>query len=161
MWSPNNRKNQNLKTLFYYDTLSPCQNSITCYELLPAFLSNKISEYDDTRQEIMCLVTTNMLLTSDDPSWLQATLPVKFGGLGICSAVQVATSAYLSSVAASEDFVLHRHKVAPSIDSALSHWSGKYHLISPPLGTASSHEKCWDTLTAAALAASLLDLIPK
>ena len=133
MWSPNDRKIQNLvKTLFYYDTLSPLKNSITCYEVLPAFPSNKISEYDDTLQEMMCLIT-NMLLTSYDPSWLQATLPVKFGGLGICSAVQLATSAFLSSVAASEDFVLHRYKVAPSIDSALSHWSGKYDLIPPPL----------------------------
>ena len=122
MWSPKDRKPQNfVKTLVLLRYSSPCQNSITCYELLPAFLSNKLSEYDDTLQEMMCL-GTNTLLTSDDPSWLQATLPVKFGSLGICSAVQVATSAYLSSVAASEDLV-----TAISIDTRCC----PFNLLSP------------------------------
>ena len=45
-----------------------------------------------------------------DPVWLQATLPVKLGGLGIWSAVQLAPSAFLASAAASSDLV---HRIVP------------------------------------------------
>ena len=41
---------------------------------------------------------TNSTVMSDDRAWTQATLPVKLGGLGVCSAVEVASSAYLASL---------------------------------------------------------------
>ena len=37
-------------------------------------------------------------LVSDDRAWTQAALPVKLGGLGVRSAVEVAPSAYLASL---------------------------------------------------------------
>ena len=50
-------------------------------------------------------------------------------------------------------------KLAASSELALSHWSEKNDLI-PTQGTAACCDNCWDTLIAAALAASLLDSIP-
>jgi len=43
----------------------------------------------------------------DDPAWTQATLPVRYGGLGFRSTVQLAPSAYLASAAASSGLVSH------------------------------------------------------
>ena len=48
---------------------------------------------------------TNCPLVQDEKAWLQASLPVKLGGLGIRRAVQVAPSAYLSSTAATSNLV--------------------------------------------------------
>ena len=39
----------------------------------------------------------NINLTSEDSSWIQATLPVRYGGLGIMSASFLAPSAFLAS----------------------------------------------------------------
>ncbi len=50
---------------------------------------------------------TNIHFGEDDPAWVQATLPVKMGGLGIRNAVQLAPSAFL---AASSDLV---HRIVP------------------------------------------------
>ena len=39
--------------------------------------------------------TFNIHLAESDPSWTQSTLPVRHGGFGILSAVQLAPSAFL------------------------------------------------------------------
>ena len=70
----------------------------------PCFLSNVLTKYDDTLRETLSIVT-NTRLAAEDPAWIQATLPVKLGGLGIRSAVQIAPSAYLASVATSAELV--------------------------------------------------------
>ena len=48
---------------------------------------------------------TNTAVESDDRAWMQATLPVKLGGLGVRSAVEVAPSAYLASLHATSALV--------------------------------------------------------
>ena len=52
-------------------------------------------EYDNTLWSIVA-EETNTALMSDDRAWMQATLPLKLGGLGVCSAVEVASFAYLA-----------------------------------------------------------------
>ena len=47
----------------------------------PCFLSGKLAEYDSTLRAIISSVT-NTPLTQKDEAWLQATLPVRFGGFG-------------------------------------------------------------------------------
>ena len=54
---------------------------------------------------------TNSHLTYEDHAWTQATLPVKYGGLGIGIAAQLAPSAFLASAAGSSDLV---HQLLPS-----------------------------------------------
>ncbi len=65
----------------------------------PCFLSRKLEEYDFTLCSIMSKIT-NTPLTLNVKAWAQATLPVRFGGLGVRSATVLAPSAYLSSSAA-------------------------------------------------------------
>ena len=68
----------------------------------PCFKSPVLESYDDCLCEILGSVTNN-LLERDSPAWVQASLPVKLGGLGIRSVVGVAPSAYLASSHASVD----------------------------------------------------------
>ena len=63
----------------------------------PCFLSERLEAYDDTLQPVVSSVT-NTLLHKEDHAWLQATLLVKLGGLGVLSAMQVAPSAFLASI---------------------------------------------------------------
>ena len=76
----------------------------------------------------MCAVV-NIHLGVDDLAWLQATLPVKLGGLGIRSAVMVAPSAFLASSHASSDLVStilpprFNSLPSPLLEEALSMWS--------------------------------------
>ena len=70
----------------------------------PCFLSNVLTKYDDTLWETLSIVT-NTRLAAEDSAWIQATLPVKLGGLGIRNAVQIASSAYLASVVPSAELV--------------------------------------------------------
>ena len=65
----------------------------------PCFLSSQLDEYDSTLRTILSRIT-NCPLVQNEKAWLQAALPVKFGGLGVFRAAQVAPSAYLSSTAA-------------------------------------------------------------
>ena len=80
----------------------------------------------------------------------QTTLPVKFGGLGIRSAVQLAPSAFLASAAVTSDLV---HQIHPprftgipysGREDALSCWSLR-HSEEPPSGDAAHQQKACDT----------------
>ena len=115
-----------------HDALLLLRNSFAIPQLLyllrtsPSFLSPSLKVYDDVLGSIVGTIANTGL---DDNAWNQASLPVKAGGLGIRSAVQLAPSAFLSSAAASTDLV--RHILPPRfgpqdllhVDSALASWS--------------------------------------
>ena len=61
-------------------------------------------EYDNTLWSIMGEVT-NTAVVIDVRAWKQASLPVKLGGLGVRSVVEVAPSAYLASLDATSALV--------------------------------------------------------
>jgi len=69
----------------------------------PCYNSDVLMKYDslirDTLQSILNI-------TLSDTSWLQATLPIRNGGIGIRLATQVALPSFLSSVASCSDLVL-------------------------------------------------------
>ena len=97
----------------------------------PAFLSSKLKEYDT----MLCSLLSSLLNISIDvncPSWIQASLPIRLGGLGFRSADQLAPSSYLSSAAASRCLVnlifstTFLSQVSPHSDEALSVWSSKF-----------------------------------
>ena len=93
---------------------------------------------------------------------MQATLPVKLGGLGVRRAVQVAPSAYLASSAATADLVSallpmsHQSLPVPSVDVARTKWS-QGHSFLPPTGADALKEKNWDGVITANTASTLLD----
>ena len=128
----------------------------------PSFLSPNLKDYDDVLRSIVGTIANTHL---DDNAWKQASLPVKAGGLGIRSAVQLAPSAFLSSAAASSDLV--RHILPPRfgpqellhIDSALASWSlDQDH--PPPVAPASHRQKVWDAAKVSATANELLENAP-
>ena len=82
----------------------------------PAFLSSVLESYDDTLASMVSQITNNTIRT-DDPAWLQASLPVGNGGLGIRSAVHLAPSAFLASADAASTVI--RQLLPDSIDSSV------------------------------------------
>ena len=93
---------------------------------------------------------------------MQATLPVKSGGLGIHSAIHLASSVFLSSASASNDLV---HHILPPrfvckeilhVDAALTSWSHG-HDHPPPEGLFARRQKVWDACKVSAMADTLLE----
>ena len=130
----------------------------------PCFLSPVQKDYDDVLRSTLSAIT-NIHFGVDDPSWTQATLPVKMGGLGIRSAVQLAPSAFLASAAATSDLV---HLIVPpylqslsipNVDEAKDLWS-LGHGQSPPEVTSQHQQRAWDIPKMSALAESLLENAP-
>ena len=115
----------------------------------PCFLSLRLSVFDEVLRRMLSRVT-NICFPSDDNLWLQASLPVQYGGLVIRCAVQLAPSAFLSSCEGSSDLV---HQIlpqtfgflsCPEVDLALLKWS-KGHTESLPLAPLSHSQRAWDT----------------
>ena len=115
----------------------------------PCFLSSSLKIYDDELRATVCS-SFNIQLAESDPSWIQSTLPVCHGGLGIRSAVQLAPSAFLASAAASSGLA---HLILPAnmqppqlsyVDEALASWSQGCQ-EQPPTDAAAHHQKTWDS----------------
>ena len=127
----------------------------------PCFLSPALEVYDKTLRSIVSGIT-NIHFEEPHPAWLQATLPVKLGGLGVWSAVQLAPSAFLASAAASSDLVCHivpptlQSSPIPFVEKADRQWSVGDSVLLPE-GTARCRQKVWDTIKAKILADALLD----
>ena len=107
-------------------------------------------------------IITNILFGDDDPAWLQVSLPVKFGGLGFQSAVQLAPSAFLASAAASFNLVSQilparlQSRPTPYLDVTLSRWS-QGHDIPPPSGSTTCIQKSCDATIVSTAVESLLE----
>ena len=129
----------------------------------PCFLSSSLKIYDDELRATVCS-SFNFQLAESDPSWTQSTLPVRHGGLGIRSAVQLAPSAFLASAAASSGLA---HLILPAnlpanmqppqlsyVDEALAAWSQGCQ-EQPPTDAAAHHQKTWDTIRVSSIADTL------
>lgn len=93
---------------------------------------------------------TNTDLT--DVQWIQASLPVRYGGLGIRRVSLLAPSAFLASAAGTRDLqdrILHRCDVAAdsAVDHAFEQWMithGGQSDVSHPVGTSAAKQREWD-----------------
>ena len=161
------RVSEKFVALSAHDALILLRNSFAIPKLqyllrtAPCFQSESLVEFDNALRSIMSEVT-NTAMVSNDRAWIQATLPVKMGGLGVRSAVEVAPSAYLASLHMSTALV---HTILPvylsspnpiSSDDALSKWSNG-HDFNPPAGDCAHNQKSWDQLRVAAVAERLLE----
>ena len=134
---------------------------LCCLHTAPCFLSPQLQQYDAVLKTIMCN-TFDIHLSNDHSAWTQAVLPVRHGGLGIRSAVQLAPSAFLASAAASS-ILVHQilppqfsDSVLPSFQEALALWTNSCNQ-SPPEGITSYHQKSWDIPTILAIKEDLLN----
>ena len=102
----------------------------------PCFLSSKLEDFDCLlRSTLSAVLNINL---SDNLIWLQSSLPVSQGGLGVRSAVQLAPSAFLASAAGCTSLTrrilpLHLHDLPlPEVGLTLNQWSQDGVLTSPP-----------------------------
>ena len=86
-----------------HDALTLLRHSFAIPRLLftlrtaPCFLSGHLKSFDDIlRSTLSNIVNINL---DSESAWLQASLPVKAGGIGIRRATQLASSAFLASAA--------------------------------------------------------------
>ena len=113
----------------------------------PCFLSDQLEGFDDLLRSVLSTILNIDL--GLDTAWLQATLPVRAGGIGIRRAVQLAPSAYLASAAGCSELVSQilpsylLETPDPNINPALSIWS-QDHADPPPTAPSSSRQRIWD-----------------
>uniref|UniRef100_A0A1X7UJY5 Reverse transcriptase domain-containing protein n=1 Tax=Amphimedon queenslandica TaxID=400682 RepID=A0A1X7UJY5_AMPQE len=116
----------------------------------PSFLSSYLSDFDS----LLCSTLSSLLnvpLYVSDIAWTEASLPVRRGGLGFRSAVQLATSCYISSAADSSSLVSlilhdpsHSPHSLPLVTKAKELWSCASEDISPSPVESESTQKAWD-----------------
>ena len=112
----------------------------------PCFESQILSQYDDTIRESLQSILN---ITLSEQAWLQATLPIKRGGLGVRLASQVALPAFLASCGSTSELVqkllpthlnnMHNQQFAIATDI----WKGLSGQNESPLLAVS--QKAWDT----------------
>ena len=130
----------------------------------PCFLSPNLVSYDD-RLRFMVSSITNIHFNLNDPAWIQASLPVKYGGHGIWSAVQLVAwcppPPWLLLLAPpifpiTSSFTSSERPLSPTLLSQLN--CGLRVTISPsPIGSASHRQKTWDIHKVTATVNTLLD----
>ena len=108
-----------------------------------------LGQYDAKMRSVLADVLNTHL---DDGAWQQASLPIKAGGLGIRSAVQLSAPAFLSSVHGADALVSHILDVGslvsqdPLVAEASQFWSRLVgvNVASTPSGLLSL-QKSWDS----------------
>ena len=126
----------------------------------PCFISNHLRVFDDSLRSILSDIL-NVDLASNN-AWLQASLPVRVGGIGVRQATQLAPSAYLASATGCLDLIrqiLPPHFQGhsdPYVDDAVTAWS-QGHSQPPPSSPAAVRQRAWDSIKVEATYSLLLE----
>lgn len=106
-----------------------------------------LAVFDDLLRKGICAISN---LDLSDPQWLQASLPVKDGGLGVRRVTSLAPSAFLASAAGTETLQLQllRHSLAATttdraVDTVKNMWSSD-HTCPRPEGVTAHKQSAWD-----------------
>ena len=157
---------ERLRLLQAQDALLLLRHSLAILKVLhvlrssPCFASTLLSDFDDLLRDILSDVINVRLELG--PAWLQASLPVHAGGIGIRSAAQLAPSAYLASAAGCADLV---HQILPPrlqdttnpcVECAMTTWS-QGHSQAPPTPPTTHRQRAWDAPRIEALQRTLLE----
>jgi hypothetical protein len=124
-----------------------------------------LQKFDDLLRECVCAITNSDLT---EVQWIQASLPVKNGGLGVRRVSSLAPSAFLASAAGTRDLQdMILRKCDASMDSAVSNvleqWTIAHGLadVLPPDGSSSAIQLEWDKPSIAADWAKLNASLPE
>ena len=129
----------------------------------PCFSSGHLHVFDETVRSILSKILNVNL--AQESAWMQASLPVRAGGVGVRRAVQLAPSAYLASAAGCSELmreILPSHlqnTTDPSSEAALACWS-QGHSKPPPSAPDSFRQKAWDLVQIETTFDSLLESAP-
>jgi len=143
-----------LETLHPHDSFTLLRCSLSIPKLLytlrtsACFLNEGLlRDFDEVLRSGLCSLLN--IHISDD-QWIQASLPVRSGGLGIRSAVMLATPAFLASAAGTrslQDQLLHDVDVTstdPLVEDAVSSWSSRSN-APPPIEQKAHIQREWDS----------------
>ena len=114
-----------------------------------------LDQFDDLQRSALCRIC-NVKLTDDQ--WLQASLPVREGGLGIRRVSSLASSAFLASAAGTQliqDRILSRTGIVG--DDKYDHSLSCRPQDTVPEGPVVNKQSAWDSLTVKKEYAELLD----
>ena len=145
------RASDRLSLLSAHDALLILKYSISAPKLLYTLRCSPCSGHqglDDFDQILRTSLSRVTNVDIDNLGWIQASLPVGRGGLGIRSVGLLAPSAFLASAAATRDLQTALLPSGfgfpdPDWDLALSTWSARYN-TEIPAGTAQAKQKSWD-----------------
>ena len=142
---------ERLKLLSSHDALILLRASFSAPKVLHTLRSSPcvgnlyLDQFDNhVRRGLHDITNSNL----SDMQWIQASLPVKDGGLGIRRVSSLAPSAFMASAASTlalQDLILARCGPCPdsSVRSVGSFWSGT-HNIPHPTDTAAAKQAAWD-----------------
>jgi len=104
-----------------------------------------LEKFDILLRTALCKICN---VTLSDDQWLQASLPVRSGGLGIRRVASLATSAFLASAVSTRDLqneILHDNTQIPdgNLDANLQIWLDKNRKPIPD-ATSAHKQKSWD-----------------
>ena len=149
-----------------HDSLYLLRNVVTTPRLMytlrtsPCTSSSVLVEYDEF---LRSTVSSTLNVDLSDAMWLQASLPVRWGGLGIRSAVMLAPSAYLASAAGTANLVLRLlpsflHSVTDrAVPLIMQIWQSTVDpSTSPPDLTTAHLQRSWDDPRCKTVSTSLL-----
>ncbi len=123
----------------------------------PCFLSSELHVYDQILSNTIMAITNTSL---DSTALSQASLPVRWGGIGIRSACALAPSAFISSLRSSEVQISLLLPERPSpyhdslVEDAISNWRSLGGSTLPS-GADALKQRCWDDEICSSLATSL------
>ena len=137
-----------------HDCLFLLRNVVTMSRLVytlrtaPCTGSKELVLYDEVLRSTL---STTLNVDLSDGGWQQASLPVRWGGLGVRTAVMLAPSAYLASAASTATLVqkllppfLH-HITDRSTPNALAAWKSTVEPSTlPPVDAVATRQRSWD-----------------
>ncbi len=154
-----------LTQLHALDALCLLQNALAIPKVLyilctaPSFRSTVLSSFDCVLRTLLETICNTHL---SNQSWIQASLPIHLGGLGIRSVTTMAPSAFLASAAGTSHIV---QALLPPMtllttrcqeEEALRLWKSCSGSVDPPTGNATGTQKGCDGPVAVASASSLI-----
>jgi hypothetical protein len=165
------RASARLGSIAAHDALVLLKASFSAPKLLHTMRTSPCSghaaleKFDGLLRDCVCTITNTDLT---EVQWIQASLPVRHGGLGVRRVSSLAPSAFLASAAGTrdlQDMILFRCDASTdsAVDIVLKQWSiahGQYHAL-PPVGSSSSKQSDWDKPFIAADIARLNTSLPE
>jgi hypothetical protein len=141
-----------LHLLEAHDALLILKNSLSAPKLIYNMRTSPCTDHPsldsfDALLRVSLARVTNVAI--DDFQWIQASLPVRDGGLGIRSVALLAPSAFLASAAATLDLQNSLLPEAVALledthrESTLATWLAR-HSVEPPVGKDSCKQSTWD-----------------
>jgi hypothetical protein len=145
-----------LGSLQAHDALCLLRNALALPKVLyilrtaPSYISPLLATFDSIQRKLLESICN---INLSDQGWLQASLPINSGGLGIRGTVLLAPSAFLASAAGSASLSrailpIQFDPVWPSEStlSAIQHWKSLAEgVVESPSGNSAIKQKAWDT----------------